>query len=202
MSRAESQAETRRRILDAAEAELLERPYRDVRIDDVATRAGFTKGAVYSNFGSKAELLVALAERRLDRDGPEYADLTAAGGDGLAADIGARADRTSSENLAWFRIVAQIWAEAVHDPELAERYATVRRAHRARLAAAIESRAASIGIDLPVPAEHLAAGLIGVSMTSFLEQVIDPTVPAADIHATMVDVVLAGVLAKAAPSSD
>lgn len=49
-SRVEAQEETRRKILDAAHREFSERRVGDVSVQAIATRAGNTKGAVYSNF--------------------------------------------------------------------------------------------------------------------------------------------------------
>jgi AcrR family transcriptional regulator len=65
-SRAESQRETRDRLLDAAAVELAEHGFHGASIDAITARAGFTRGAFYSNFDDKADLLVELAERRVD----------------------------------------------------------------------------------------------------------------------------------------
>ena len=53
-------AEVRTRILDAAAAVVAERGLAAASLDQVAAAAGFTKGAVYSNFASKDELFLAL----------------------------------------------------------------------------------------------------------------------------------------------
>lgn len=53
-------AEVRQAVLAAAAASFLERGYAGSSVADVASRAGFTKGAVYSNFGSKPALFAAV----------------------------------------------------------------------------------------------------------------------------------------------
>jgi AcrR family transcriptional regulator len=53
-------------ILDAAAELFGERGISGATIDDVAARAGFTKGAVYSNFASKDELVVQLMRSHVD----------------------------------------------------------------------------------------------------------------------------------------
>jgi AcrR family transcriptional regulator len=53
--------ETRRRILDAAWA-LLEERGTDIRIADVAARAGVSRQAVYLHFGDRTSLFVALGD--------------------------------------------------------------------------------------------------------------------------------------------
>ncbi|MFF7556095.1 TetR family transcriptional regulator [Streptomyces olivaceus] len=52
--------EVRRRLLAAAAQSFAERGYEDSKLEDIAHTAGFTKGAVYSNFAGKAELFGAV----------------------------------------------------------------------------------------------------------------------------------------------
>jgi AcrR family transcriptional regulator len=65
--REDKKAETRRRLIAAALKEFSKRGYSQVNLDEVATQAGLTKGAVYSNFSSKAELALAVLDRRIDQ---------------------------------------------------------------------------------------------------------------------------------------
>ena len=58
MRRAESQERTRQALVGAAAEVFGERGLHGASLDDVAARAGFTKGAVYSNFASKEELIL------------------------------------------------------------------------------------------------------------------------------------------------
>jgi AcrR family transcriptional regulator len=62
-TRAEKQAETRERLLVAAERIAVQHGLARVTLDKVAEAAGLTKGAIYSNFGSKEELLFAVVSR-------------------------------------------------------------------------------------------------------------------------------------------
>ncbi len=64
-TRAEQQAETRQRLIDAAEQEFTERGFEGSTIDAITERAGYTRGAFYSNFASKTELLTALGAHRI-----------------------------------------------------------------------------------------------------------------------------------------
>ncbi|AIO69540.1 TetR/AcrR family transcriptional regulator [Burkholderia oklahomensis] len=52
-------------ILDAALAEFSANGFTGARIDDIAARAGMSKGGVYTHFGSKDEIFDALIERSL-----------------------------------------------------------------------------------------------------------------------------------------
>src|SRR5689334_819532 len=64
LTRAEKKAKIREDLLDAAEALFAERGYWGVSIDEIAERAGVTKGAVYSNFSNKEALLLGVAWRQ------------------------------------------------------------------------------------------------------------------------------------------
>ena len=63
MTRSESQAQTRAELLDAAARVFTRRGYDGASIAEIAEEAGFTHGAVYSNFDSKEDLFLALYER-------------------------------------------------------------------------------------------------------------------------------------------
>ncbi len=55
---------TRLALVEATAALIAERGLAGATLDDIAARAGVTKGAIYSNYRSKAELLWAAADRR------------------------------------------------------------------------------------------------------------------------------------------
>jgi AcrR family transcriptional regulator len=63
MTRAESQAQTRAELLAAAARAFEQRGYSGASITEIAEAAGFTHGAVYSNFESKEDLFLALYEQ-------------------------------------------------------------------------------------------------------------------------------------------
>lgn len=64
--RDEQRAQTRNDLLDAAARVFAERGYHAASVDLVAEAAGYTKGAVYSNFDSKEELFLELLDRRIE----------------------------------------------------------------------------------------------------------------------------------------
>lgn len=67
LSRADRVALTRRELLDAAQRRFLRDGYHRTTLDDVADDAGHTKGAVYSAFGSKGRLFLALFDEFVER---------------------------------------------------------------------------------------------------------------------------------------
>ena len=84
LSRPEAQARTREKVLDAAERAFAAEGFAGASLDRIAEAAGFTRGAVYSNFADKADLFVAVLERRLERRSTEIAAAMANTGDPMA----------------------------------------------------------------------------------------------------------------------
>src|SRR3954469_13948468 len=67
LSRAERRARTRDDLVAAADELFSANGFHATSVDAVADAAGYTKGAVYSNFASKEDLFFAVYERRVDR---------------------------------------------------------------------------------------------------------------------------------------
>ena len=154
LSRTESVARTRARLLDAAEEVFAEHGFGATTLERIAERAGYTRGAVYANFASKDDLFLAVLDRWLDEDIEHGGRINAESPsvhdafDRLRELAGNRfADRTRFLLLTEFRLYA------LRNPEVAPRLAEYERRGIAWYAEAIRARAA----DLPVPAERLAA---------------------------------------------
>jgi AcrR family transcriptional regulator len=60
--------QTRDYLLEAAAQVFAARGFHDASIDEIAAAAGFTKGAVYSNFKNKEDLFLALIEANYARE--------------------------------------------------------------------------------------------------------------------------------------
>ena len=58
-----SRAETRNRLLDAAATVFIDRGIGAASIEEITDRAGFSRGAFYSNFADKDELVLGLLDR-------------------------------------------------------------------------------------------------------------------------------------------
>src|SRR5262245_12987103 len=65
-TRAEQVEHNRASVLDAARTVFLAKGYAGATLDAIADAAGFSKGVVYSQFGGKADLFLALLELRID----------------------------------------------------------------------------------------------------------------------------------------
>ena len=57
--------ETQTKILNAAEAVFSEQGFEKTQLEEVAARAGYTRGAIYAHYASKEDLFLALVEQRV-----------------------------------------------------------------------------------------------------------------------------------------
>src|SRR3954465_4684412 len=71
LTRREKQKQTKEQLLEAAARVFARRGYHEASVEEIAAEAGFTTGAVYSNFAGKEELFLALAEREVTHRGAE-----------------------------------------------------------------------------------------------------------------------------------
>jgi AcrR family transcriptional regulator len=138
-TRAQRQARTRKELVDAAERLFTAKGFHAASLDTVAAEAGFTKGAVYSNFASKEDLFFAVYERRVDARVAEIERTFAAAPsprEGIERIIPVNA--TSD---GWMSVFFEFWAHVLRHPELRDRFAAQHRRIIDVLAAAmVESR--------------------------------------------------------------
>src|SRR5271170_5667579 len=57
--------ETQTKILDAAEQVFSEQGFEKAQLEEVAARAGYTRGAIYAHYSSKEDLFLALMQQRV-----------------------------------------------------------------------------------------------------------------------------------------
>lgn len=138
-TRAERQAQTRGDLVDAAERLFTAQGFHATSIDAVAAEAGFTKGAVYSNFASKEDLFFAVYERRVDRRLAEIEAILEAAPtlrEGVERVIPGNRGRREADD-GWMAVFFEFWAHALRHPEVRERFAAQHRRVIDLLAAAL-----------------------------------------------------------------
>lgn len=165
--RDEQRERTRTDLLDAAAAVFAARGYHGASVDDVAEAAGYTKGAVYSNFSSKQELFLALLERQLDRTVEAVEALVSeVAPEERAAELAERAHDLPVLDGGWFLLEAEflLYAARKDDPAVRERVAARQRRTRARITALVAQHLADLGVaEPPVPAEDIARMLMATA---------------------------------------
>ena len=178
LSRAERSAQVRRELLDAAERRFFADGYHGTTIDDVADDAGYTKGAVYSTFKSKAGLFLALFDEVVARRLEELAAVLG-GHDDIEARMHALARQPVDERNTQFLLLAiEFWVHAAREPELLADFSQRYRRLREGLAQ-IGPKATTLGSD------RWAIVSLALSNGLALERLIDPAGVPDDLMATV-----------------
>ncbi len=109
---------TRELLLDAAIDVFAEKGYHGASLDDVADAAGFTKGAVYSNFTRKSDLFRALLERETTRHDQALRQTVEAVSLELLPDVAAELLAKPESSQEAQTLMVEFWMAAVRDPRL------------------------------------------------------------------------------------
>ena len=173
--REEKKAQTRQRLLDAAAIVFARKGFAATSLDEVAEEAGLTKGAVYSNFDSKEDLINTLLHERLDRPYAAIADEVdlEAPQPTQAAQATALMDAIGEQERDMYLLGLEFAVYRARNPEVARKYGGDRELRR-QMAALIERQAAARGVELPMPAEELTLGLFALGNGLALERLLDP----------------------------
>ena len=166
VSRAERQLQTREAVIAAADALFVERGFHASSVGDIAAAAGYTKGAVYSNFASKEDVFFAVYERRAQRGAAEIERVLAGDvGEGLdALARGAAQRRGTAAEDGWLATFFEFWAHVVRRPALRERFAEIHARAHAPIVAALERYGAEPGEDLRRRVVAVYAMQLGLSL--------------------------------------
>jgi AcrR family transcriptional regulator len=124
LTRAEAKARTREQLLDAAAQVFAEKGYAGASVEDIAEAAGYSTGALYSNFGSKQALFVELMQAWRSRGASRQAaqaariieDDVLADQDPLAL-LAQRLERVTDRSTEAAALQAEFWLYAVRNPE-------------------------------------------------------------------------------------
>lgn len=169
--------ETRDRLIAAAFDVFAEVGVRGASVELICDRAGYTRGAFYSNFSRKEELLSAIADaehsaaiRRLDR--------------AIQAAIDERALHTTEDAIGmilrgfielhhptrkWLMFWREFELEALRDPQIAEAFTRYQDATLGKLAEMVETTARNIGRGFIVPPLDLVKACSGIFEASLQE---------------------------------
>ena len=177
MTRAESQAQTRAELLAAAARVFERRGYERASIAQIAEEAGYSHGAVYSNFDGKEDLFLALYEQSVARRVAEI--------DATWSEQGTLAERARAAADEWMRRLVsepfpfllrlELTVRAAHDRALQQRLGTRVGAVPLAIRRLIESAAQEEGLALELPPDELALAFQALSLGLALEALTNPT---------------------------
>jgi AcrR family transcriptional regulator len=177
LNRAEKQAETRRALLEAAARVLATRGYERASVNEIAEEAGYSHGAVYSNFSSKEELFLALYEEHMAERSRQISDAAAALDAPFSERLRAAADdymaRVPNERETLL-LHLEFAVHAIRNPEVNRRLAMTFGAPRLVISRLIEEFVDQENARLPLPPEDLALVIRALGIGLGFERLFDP----------------------------
>ncbi|MDX6606115.1 MAG: hypothetical protein QOD14_655 [Solirubrobacterales bacterium] len=195
LSRKEKQAETRRRLLDAAERVFLRRGLQGSSVEEITAEAGFTRGAFYSNFASKDELFVELLHTRIyDR----YAEMAVQAQEQpgtprerLRWGIERVRDVQKGEGGNWlFRLWLECLTQAARDEDFRKLAATFWSGNRSVLAGQTKAVFKEIGRKPPLPPKQIATAMIALDVGLAVQHLVDPEEAPLDLYVPIFDLLM------------
>src|ERR1700744_5591393 len=174
--------ETRDKLFEAAARVFEEQGIGGASIEAIAAAAGFTRGAFYSNFKSKDELIIAMLEDHVERSIRRHLDLLAEHeniDDFLAALKNmdrSRQDPLARAPLLHMEMILFVARAEKRRPELAKRL----RARRKLVADIVETTLKNSGSDRSLNPAWTGAILLAMEDGFRLHRLIDPETTPAD----------------------
>jgi len=176
LTRAQQAERNRALVLDAARQVFLARGYHNATLEQIADEAGFSKGVVYSQFASKADLFLALLDARIAERAEENARFAGSlprDGQGLLALVG---HLTAGDQLTrgWQLLVIEFRVHAARDAELNRRYAAAHARTIEALIGVLAAISARSGQEPAMELRPLAELMLALSVGVTLEQAASP----------------------------
>jgi len=198
LTRKQRQERTRTCLLDAAGRVFARRGLAQASVDEVAADAGFTKGAVYANFGSKEELFLAMLDAKfadrlaemdhaLSTDEPPEAQARVAGRDFI-----------DSLNLdpEWARLFIEAGLYASRDEAFRDKLVAHYTAMRERMTDILRVRAQAGGFDPGVPFEQVATMVFAMANGVAFERLVEPGNVPDDLFSSMLELFTLGAASR------
>jgi AcrR family transcriptional regulator len=176
LTREQSRAQTRERLLEAARGVFARSGFHGASVDEIAAAAGYSTGALYSNFDGKEDLFLVLMEREIDEHAREIAE--------AVSSRSSVSERAAGGAQRWMTIVErepqllllfmEFWAYGVRDararPKVARRFALIRE----RLTRLIADAVRDFDLELAIPAEQLAIAIDALADGIARQKLADP----------------------------
>ena len=176
MTREESRQVTRRRLLDAAAKVFAKRGYRRASVEEISSEAGYTIGALYSNFAGKEEVLLALLEQQVARIAERIVTAARAADDPV--------DKLRAAAREWmtflddepelYALMIEFWTIWVRDDDLRPRHAARFAAVRGFIGRLIQEKADEMGIPMRLAPDQIGAAVMALADGLALQHLADP----------------------------
>ena len=163
-TRAESQARTRQLVLEAAERLFLADGFAATSLDDIAREAGFSKGAVYSNFAGKTDLFFAIVEAQFASLTDQLREVVDGSTDivGQLAELATVYEHYLQVETGWAQWFPQLAAIAASDPEARRRFAELVQGMEHAIRDLLAEQQAALGVAPAMPPAESAALVVAL----------------------------------------
>jgi AcrR family transcriptional regulator len=176
MTREQSKANTRERLLDAARRVFASSGFHGASVEEIASQAGFSTGALYSNFDGKEDLFLVLMEREIDEHAREIAD--------AVRERASISERATGGARQWMTMIdrepellllfMEFWAYGVRDPQVRPKVAARFAQMREVLTRLIADGVRDFELELAIPAEQLAVVIDALADGIARQKLADP----------------------------
>ena len=195
LTHAQRKARTRRDLMASAMRVFLEHGFHLASLDEIASAAGYSKGAVYSNFENKEALFLAILdahfERRLAlasrsiRQSPSLHEAVR-----VTARAIALADR---EEPRWATLLIEFWAHASRHESLRQLVAISRERFLAEIAELFGRVVAGHADQFRLPVESIVRGAVALQRGMSLERMLSPGSVSDEMYEQLVIAYLVGL---------
>ncbi len=172
--------QTRERLVAAAIEVFAEKGVVGAAVEEICDRAGFTRGAFYSNFGSKDELCLAAVEQEVDRNLNATHEAIDSLPDLAGRDLDALLDaavalflRAQRSDRVSILASAELRLYAARSDDFRQDYRRLVDRVSEAFAALLEDAAGAVGYRLTVPGIDLVRVLHGVYEQSALTSLVE-----------------------------
>lgn len=165
-------------------------------VDLIAEEAGFSKGAVYSNFDSKEDLFMAMLEQHIEEQRARMAQAvsTEESYEGRAMVGAAQFMEMVRTEPEWILLFLEFTAYASRNPELRPRLAEQMRRFHSTVKELLEEGVRTFGIKGEVPSNEMAIAVMALGHGMALHQLVDPEGVADELYGVMLTFMLRGGL--------
>lgn len=176
LTRAAKQAQTRTQLIEGAASVFARRGFQAATIEEIAEEAGYSHGAVYSNFAGKEDLFLAVFEQYMNQRVAEVARASEVEGS-FAERARAGADQWMQRfagDRDTFLLHLEFMIHAARNPHLSEQLGQRMATLRLEIERQLSSREALSDSALPLPAADLALVLRALGIGLAVEALNQP----------------------------
>jgi AcrR family transcriptional regulator len=200
LTREQSKAHTRQRLLAAARRVFARSGFHGASVEEIASMAGFSTGALYSNFDGKEDLFLVLMEREIDEHAREISE--------AVRERASVSERATGGARRWMTMIErepdllllfmEFWAYGVRDaeirPKVAEQFAHMREVLTKLIAESVRE----FDLELDIPPEQLAVAIDALADGIARQKLADPDAVPDDLMGRVLALLFAGATRPAA----